>query len=499
MNKKTSISKEKFDIIVCGGGPSGSMAAIAAAREGSRVLLIEQYAFLGGSLTAMGVGPMMTFHNNVGEQVVKGYPDELIERLKTKGASPGHIEDVITYCSTITPFDSEHLKIELEDMITESGGTILYHTFLVDVVAEAGNIKSVIAANKKGLLEYEADFFIDSTGDGDLARISGVSFKTGRDSDGLMQPLTMNLKVANVDRERVKEYVRKYPDRCLFDYGLEEGMKRLETSPRISLKGYIPELMEARKKGELSVPREFVLLFETGTLGVFILNMSRIQGLDGTDPYELSEAEMIGRKQCMEIFKFLRKYCEGFENCVRMDTSAQVGVRETRRIEGHYTMTESDIVNAVIPEDAIALGGYPIDIHSPDKVETNSVFFKKGTIYGIPLRSLVPKGFTNLLINGRCIDSTHEALAAIRVTPQLMAVGQGAGTVAHFCVTQNKSPLEIDVNELKSRLEENGAFLKVPKDFFMYSEDFGKDEVPDDLNQFIFSQEEKLKRQNKQS
>jgi hypothetical protein len=491
MIEKMNISKEKFDVIVCGGGPSGSMAAIAAAREGSKVLLIEQYAFLGGSLTAMGVGPMMTFHNNVGEQVVKGYPDELIERLKAKGASPGHIEDVITYCSTITPFDSEHLKIELEDMITEAGGIILYHTFLVDVVTEDGKIKSVIAANKKGLIKYEAHFFIDSTGDGDLAKMAGVSFKAGRDSDGLMQPLTMNLKVANVDRERVKEYARKNSDRCLFDYGLEEGLKRLETSPRISLKGYIPELKEARMNGDISIPREFVLLFETGTLGVFILNMSRIQGLNGADPYELSQAEMIGRKQCVEIFNFLRKYCEGFENCIRMDTSAQVGVRETRRIEGHYTITESDIVNAVIPEDAIALGGYPIDIHSPDKVETNSVFFKKGTIYGIPLRSLVPKEITNLLINGRCIDSTHEALAAIRVTPQLMAVGQGAGTVAHFCVTQGKPPLELDIKEVKSRLEQNGAFLEVPKDFFMLSEDFGKDEVLDDANQFIFSKEEK--------
>ncbi|MBI6117596.1 FAD-dependent oxidoreductase [Salegentibacter maritimus] len=488
MIDKKNISKESFDIIICGGGPSGSMAAIAAAREGSNVLLIEQYAFLGGTLTAMGVGPMMTFHNNVGEQVVKGYPDELIERLKTKGASPGHIEDVITYCSTITPFDSEALKIELEDMVTEAGGTILYHTMLVDVVVEDGKVKSIIAANKNGLVEYRADFFIDSTGDGDLAKMAGLTFKSGRDTDGLMQPLTMNLKVANVDREKVKKYARKYPERCLFDYGKEEGLRRLETAPRISLKGYIPELKEARKRGEVSVPREFVLLFETGTLGVFILNMSRIQGLDGTDPYELSQAEMIGRKQCVEIFNFLKNYCEGFENCVRMDTSAQVGVRETRRIDGHYTITEEDIISASIPEDTIALGGYPIDIHSPDKVETNSVFFKKGTVYGVPLRSLVPKGISNLLINGRCIDATHEALAAIRVTPQLMAVGQGAGTVAHLCVNQNKSPLDIDIKELRLKLQEKGALIDVPKRFFMFSEDFGKDEVLDDQNQFIFSE-----------
>lgn len=488
MRQREDITNEKFDVIVCGGGPSGSMAAIAAAREGSKVLLVEQYAFLGGSLTAMGVGPMMTFHNNVGEQVVKGYPDELIERLKAKGASPGHIQDVITYCSTVTPFDSEYLKIELEDMITEAGGKILYHTMLVDVIKENDKIKSILVANKNGLVKYEANFFIDSTGDGDLAEKAGVSFKMGRNMDGLMQPLTMNLKVANVDRDKVINYAKKHPDRCYFDYGVKEGLSRLEKSPRISLKAYIPELKEARKNGDISVPREFVLLFETGTLGVFILNMSRIQGLNGAEPNELSKAEMIGRKQCVEIYNFLRKYCEGFENCIRMDTSAQVGVRETRRIEGNYTITEKDIINGYIPEDTIALGGYPIDIHSPDKVETNSVFFKKGTIYGIPLRSLVPRAYSNLLINGRCIDSTHEALAAIRVTPQLMAVGQGAGTVAHICVKENKSPMEIDFKKVKSKLEEKGAFLTVPKNYYMFSENFGSDEAVQDHNQFIFSE-----------
>lgn len=484
MDKK--MRNEDYDIIICGGGPSGSMAAIAAAREGSKVLLIEQYAFLGGSLTAMGVGPMMSFHNNVGEQVVRGYPDELIERLKTKGGSPGHVEDVITYCSTITPFDSELLKIELENMVTEAGGTILYHTSLVDIIMNDGKISSIIAFNKNGLVEYNANFFIDSTGDGDLANKAGVPFKSGRNSDGLKQPLSMNLKVANVDREKVKRYAREYPERCLFDYGKDEGLRRLETSPRISLKGYIPELKEAIKLGILSVQREFVLLFETGTLGVFILNMSRIQGHDATDPYELSQAEMIGRRQCSEIFNFLRKYCVGFENCIRMDSSAQVGVRESRRFTGHYTMTEEDIINSIIPDDTIALCGYPIDIHSPDKLGTHSVFFKKGTTYGIPLRSLVPKGISNLLINGRCIDTTHEALAAIRVTPQLMAVGQGAGTVAHFCSTQGKSPLDLEFSEVKSRLEKNGAFIKIPKDFFMFSKDFGKDDIIEDKNKFLY-------------
>jgi hypothetical protein len=485
------LNHEKYDVIVCGGGPSGAMAAIAAAREGAKVLLVEQYAFLGGTLTAMGVGPMMSFHNNVGEQVVKGYAQELIDRLIARGASVGHVEDVITYCSTVTPFDAEQMKIELEQMFLGAGGTLLYHTMLVDVATEGDRVTAIIAANKAGLTRFEAAFFIDSTGDGDLAYRAGVPFKQGRDEDGKTQPMTMKLKVANVDREAVKRYAREHPERCLFDYGTEEGLRRLESSPRISLKGYIPELKRARDAGEVSVNREFVLLFETGTQGVFIINVSRIQGLDGTNPYDIARAETIGRQQCSEIFAFLRKHCVGFEHAVRMDSAAQVGVRETRRMDGRYTITAEDLLEGRRPDDSIALGGYPLDIHSPDKAETVTHFFRLGTVYGIPLRALVPRGFGNLLMNGRCLSATHEALAGIRTTPQLMAVGQGAGTVAAMAVRDGKGAMELDFAVVKQRLEANGAFLTVPSNFYLFSEDFGKDRALDDPNKYIFERQAK--------
>jgi hypothetical protein len=471
-----------YDIIVVGGGPSGSMAAIAAAREGSKVLLIEQYAFLGGTLTAMGVGPMMTFHNNANEQVVKGYPHELVERLMAKGASPGHIVDATTYVSTLTPFDSEALKIELETMVLEAGATILYHTTLVDVETSDNLITAILIANKAGLTKLNASVFIDASGDGDLSSRAGVPFKKGRDEDGKTQPMTMNLKVGNVDRKRFLAYVHKNPDDCFFEFGPEKGLELLEQAPRISIKCFIKDLRDAWKRGEISFYREYMLMFETNILGQFIVNVSRIQDLDGTNPYDLSQAETIGRKQCSEIFQFLKQYGIGFEDAIRLDSSSQVGVRESRRIEGLYTLTAKDLIECRIFEDTIALGGYPVDIHAPSGKGTKTTFFKLGTTYGVPLRCAIPKNLKNLLVNGRCLSATHEALAGVRVTPIMMAFGQGIGLAASKAVELGVPVQELPFEPIAERLQATGALVRLPEGSYMFSEDFGKDDPLDDPN-----------------
>jgi hypothetical protein len=450
---------DSYDVIVAGGGPSGAMAAIAAARQGARTLLIEQHGFLGGSLTAMGVGPMMSFHDNLRRQIIGGLPQELIDRMVKKGSSPGHVDDVITYCATVTPFDSEALKMELETMIEEAGADLLYHTLVVDAAVVDGRLTHLLVANKAGLTQLKASIFIDASGDGDVAVRAGVPFAKGREQDGLTQPMTMNLKVGNVDTDLLRRYARENPDDCEFDAGAAEGLRRLETSPRVSLKAFIGPLRRAREAGEISTPREFILLFETGTPGVFILNVSRIQGLDGTNPYDLSKAETIGRRQCAEIFRFLKKHAPGFEHAIRMDTSAQIGVRETRRIQGLYTLNQDDILNGVQFPDALCLGGYPIDIHAPSGEGTATRFFKPGTQYSIPLRCLLTEQVPNLLVGGRCLSATHEALAAIRVTPQMMALGQGTGTVAALCIRHHCDPRQLDFRLVREALVANGAML----------------------------------------
>ena len=455
-------SRSSYEVIVLGGGVSGSMAAIASARLGVKTLLVEEQGFLGGSLTSMGVGPMMSFHNGAGEQLVLGLPEELISRLKRRGASPGHIPDTTTYCSTVTPFDSEELKIELETMLAEAGGEILYHTQLAGVECTGEGIDRVVVCNKAGLTSLQAQTFVDSTGDGDLASRAGAPFQKGRERDGVSQPMTMNLKVGNVDMTALRAYVEANPEDFNWPQGAETGLSRLRLSPCVSLGGFKRAWQAARQSGEVEVPRDDVLFFETATPGVLIVNTSRVQGLDATNPFELSRAETIGRRQCAQIFAFLRKHCAGFSQAIRMDTAPKIGVRESRHIKGLYQITAEDLVHETSFPDPIALGGYPIDIHSPSGAQTDSVHLRPGARYQIPLRSLLVQEPRNLVVVGRCISATHEASAAFRVTPIAMAIGQAGGAVAALASQQNAPAAEVSYEQVRATLIQQGARLPPP-------------------------------------
>ena len=465
--KGMKAARTPYDVVVAGGGVSGSMAAIAAARAGVKVLVIEEQGFLGGSLTAMGVGPMMSFHNPAGQQVVRGLPDEMIERLKARGASLGHIPDTTTYCSTVTPFEAEELKIELETMLVEAGGEYLYHTQIAEVERRGNAIASVTVCNKRGLTPVHATVFIDATGDGDVAARAGVPFHAGRPADHAMQPMTMNLKVGNVDTAAIRQYALEHPDDFLFHpLGQEEALRRLRASPRLSLAGFLRAWTAARARGEVDVPRDQVLFFETPTPGVVIVNTSRIIGLDPTDPFQLSRAESIGRRQCVQIFNFLKKHAVGFQQAIRMDTSAKIGVRESRHIEGRYTITAEDILTSRAFADCIAVGGYPIDIHASGDTATHTTHLEPDTKYQIPLRALEPQRVDNLLVVGRCISATHEAAAAFRVTPISMAIGQGGGVAAAEAVHAGAPIAALPFERIRARLLAQNAFLPSSAGFF---------------------------------
>lgn len=455
------IDGSNWDVIVLGGGPSGSVAAMASAGSGARTLLVEKGPFLGGSLTAMGVGPMMSFHNKAGTQVVKGLPLEVVDRLVARGGSPGHIPDAITYCSTVTPFDSESLKQVLEEMVLERNGTILFHTQLAAVERTGKQIDSVILCHKGGLSRETARVVVDATGDADFAGRAGVPFAKGRTSDGAMQPMTMNLKVANVDSAKVRDYAEKHPEEFWFRDGAEAGLAQLRLASRVSLGGFLTLWREAKARKEVDVPRGDVLFFETATPGVYIVNTSRIQGLDATDPYQLSKAETEGRRQCRQIFDFLKKYCAGFEQAVYVGSGPQVGVRESRHVQGLYTLTAEDLAAEVAFPDPVATGGYPIDIHSPTGDSTESVHLRDDIAYSIPMRSLLVESPENVVFVGRGISATHEAAAAFRVTPIAMAIGQAGGTIAALsALDPEKTPANrFPYQRVRETLLANGAFL----------------------------------------
>lgn len=448
-----------YDVIVVGGGIAGALAAVSAGRNGSNVLLIEQEGYLGGMLTAGGVGPMMSFHTGE-KQIIKGLTDELIERLKSKGKSPGHIFDTTGYVATVTPFDSEAMKFELETMVLESGGQLLYHTMLADVKIEDRSIDSIVVCNKSGLTKIKAKIYIDATGDADLSVWSGVEFNKGRPGDGLCQPMTMNMKFTNVSIDGIKAFIRKHPEQFP---RINEDVEIIDKSPRLSLGGFNELFKEAVENGEITFKRNNdILFFETNNRNEVIVNTTRVINFDPTDSFDLTAAEIEGRRQVQELEKFLIKRVPGFENAIMIGSGPRIGVRSSRQIKGLYTLTKKDLISCKSFEDRIAFSAYPVDIHPPEGIElskTEDEFITYGGMYSIPYRSMVNEKVDNLITVGRCISATYEAQGAIRTTPTVGAIGHAGGAAASLAVKAGLPTREVSIGELRVLLISQGAYI----------------------------------------
>jgi hypothetical protein len=402
---------------------------------------------------------MMTFH--AGErQVIRGIPDQLVQRLVEAGASPGHIADTIGYASSVTPFDAEGMKAVLEEMLAEDGVEALFHGMLADAEMSEKRIGRILVCTKAGLQTVSGKVYVEATGDGDLMAHAGVDYVKGRDSDGAMQPMTTNFRVGNVDIARIKQYMLAHPD----EFWSGNGVPSRE-SERLSVSGFYKHVREGAEAGDFPTDRGSLLFFETNTRGEVNVNTTHIFGKDATDPRQLSQAEIEGRKQARTVFSFLRKRIPGFEKAVYLSTGFQIGVRESRRLKGAYTLTVSDLVENRSFTDGIVLAGYPVDIHPPTPEDAKAALSAKrakhsipqGRVYQIPYRTMITPQAKNLLVTGRCLSAEHEALGAIRVTPIAMAIGQAAGTAAGLSVRRECSPHQIDIDELKETLKENGA------------------------------------------
>lgn len=451
--------QKEYDVVVAGGGVSGCAAAVSAARSGASVILIEQNAFVGGTLTACGVGPMMTFH--AGEkQVIKGFMQEVVDNLVKLDYSPGHVPDTKQYTDTVTPFSSEGLKLVLDDMLVQSGCTVLYHTFTGAVSVDEAKVSGITVCNKDGLNTIKGKVFIDATGDGDIAAWAGAPMTKGRPEDGASQPMTLKMKYCGVDTAKLKNHVlnniEEFP---LVDEHKELFIKDIP----IDLEGFNKEVASAKKAGELSIARENILLFGTNRNGEYIINTTRVIDHDSTDAISLSDAEILGRKQCAELDRFLRKSVPGFENAILEFTGPSIGVRGSRQLKGVYTLKAEDILNCRQFNSVICHSGYPIDIHNPKGEGTSSTFLKKrGSYYSVPYEIMVCEEFENLLVTGRCVSATFEAQASVRLTPSCGAMGQAAGVAAAQAVKKGVDVKNIDVAEMQTSLLNQGAYLEIP-------------------------------------
>jgi hypothetical protein len=441
--------------LVVGGGNAGCAAALAAARHGARTLLVERYGFLGGTATAAMVGPWMTFHSG-DERIVGGIAQEIVERLVKMGASPGHVRDASDYVPTITPFDPEIHKALLFEMMAESGVDLLLHAYFLDALGTRGQfVTGGRFATVAGPREELATVTIDASADAYVAASAGVEVQQG-DAKGRVQPATLIFRLSHVDLLETARYVREHPDQ------LRSSLTNAERTPeRLTAVAGLYELWErARARGEVSVPRELVSFFATPYADEVIVNMTRVVGIDPLDPDDLTRAEVEARGQVMELLGFFRRDVPGFANCRLAATATQIGIRESRRIVGEYTLTREDVLEAQAFDDAVARSAYPIDIHNPSGSGTATQRLAPGTAYEIPYRCLVPAHVDGLLVAGRCISTTHEALASTRLTPTVMTLGQAAGTAAALAAERKLRPRDVPVDVLRGQLVRDGVDLR---------------------------------------
>ncbi|MDL2229199.1 FAD-dependent oxidoreductase [Treponema sp. OttesenSCG-928-L16] len=418
-----------WDIIVAGGGPAGISAAVSAAREGQKVALIERYGILGGNMVIGHVAPILGM---VGKGTLR---DELLSLIGVAG------NDMIG--ETGLAHDFENAKIAIAGFVgAEKNLDVLLQTPVVDVIMEQNSITALLISTKEGLQIIRGNYFIDASGDGDLAFFAGNPVEMGRESDGLVQPVTLEFTLTDVDEGRALSCIGDVDDVQL------NGERFLDFTARCAKEGLLPELMAA------------VRLHRTTTPGERQVNTTQKNGVNALDNTQLFPAEIDLRRQIRQLVEFLRKYVPGYEKCKIKSSSSTLGVRETRRVIGEYILTAEDMAAGRRFEDVVVHNAeFIVDIHNPAGAGQAEECIQYVKPYDIPWRSLVPVKTDNLILSGRCISGTHRAHASYRITSICIATGQAAGTAAAVCCKEKCLPRQAPVKKIQDALKNQGADL----------------------------------------
>lgn len=449
--------RREVDVLVVGGGPSGIMAALAAVEDGLKVMLIESRSFVGGNMT-IGL-PILGFLGQKGNQIIKGLPQKLIDRLKAAEASSEHRPCPLHMSLTLV--EPEAVKTVGLQMLVEAGVEVLFYVFCAGVVKDGDELKGVIIESKAGREVLLAKTIIDCSGDADVAFRAGVPCEFGNEEGGV-QPPTLMFCLGGVDTEKLRLSIAEEPRTYLTDFIPSEYFGQNNQFVLVGMRNLIKKAQEAG----LRLATERTILITGLRKGEVWVNMTRINGVNGTDPASLSFGEIDGRDQIRDIQRYLIEYVPGFEQAYFLRTAPFLGIRETRRIVGHYTMTREDIMACQHFDDAIAVASYPLDIHHPQGGGCTLEWC--GDCYDIPYRSLVPQKIKNLLVAGRSISTTHEAMSAIRVMAPCMAMGEAAGRAARIALRDGVQPADVDVRKVQKELLEKGAYLRKPVEEKVY-------------------------------
>jgi FAD dependent oxidoreductase len=439
------------DVVVLGGGVAGLSAALAAADTGAKVVLVEKGNCLGGTATA---GMMSLFYTPY--RCAHGLPKQVFDRLiAVGGAFPGEVISV----------DHEAFKTVALEMVSERGIELVFHTTFSDVIADGNRVRGIVIENKGGRSAILADIVVDTSGDADIAAKMGAPLLKGRDDDNKMRPMSLLFRLGGVDVRAMLDYVRTNPQD--FSQDPNNQMIDLETG-NIRIFGFFSLVGRAKAAGMLYDDCHYFRVEAINPeRGTMLVNTVRIYNVDGTNPTDLTRAEVIGRRQQKLILEFAREYVPGCSHAYVLDTASHIGVRETRRIIGGYVLTEEDILDGVHFEDSIGIDSNKQNPkgprHSPDgkegslqDAETREMVARLFT-YEIPYRCLLPQGVDGLLVAGRAISANHAADGYTRNQPACMVTGQAAGVAAALASCKVIEPRQVDVGDLQVALRKLGT------------------------------------------
>ncbi|HSD16679.1 MAG TPA: FAD-dependent oxidoreductase [Thermomonas sp.] len=417
-----------YDVIVCGGGPAGLIAAVAAARNGAKTLLIERYGFVGGMSTSALVTPISEFRH-FGKQHIGGIPFELLQRAAELGGAD------VTLESGNFPVNDEIMKLAAQRLLLESGVTLLYHSWFSDCVTEGDRVTHVIVQNKAGRVAYRGSVFVDCTGDADLVRSAGFPTTKG----DVLQPATLWFQLGGVDTNAL-------------DYLFRDAVDGMLPVSQV-IRG---RLLELNEQGEIPIfgGPWINKFFHDGMVSINVLR----EATDASDPEWFTKTECSLRENLQLVIDVLRREFPEFRDCWLAKSGIQTGVRESYHIVGLYQLQRDDILVPKAFPDTIAKGAHVIDIHSSDSNEQNGLVVPRQE-YNIPFRCLVPQGSINLVTAGRCLCADGPGFGSVRVMATCMAMGQGAGTAAALSFKHGHSMSDIDVAQLRATLIKQGAVL----------------------------------------
>ena len=457
-----TINKE-FDVVVLGAGPGGLAAALAAARNGAKVLLAEKNGFLGGNM-AIGL-PLLGFLDKDGKKVIGGIADEFMKDMAAYKTAYGNAASDHKVCpmhNSVTLYDHELFKIVALHKVMEAGIEVLFHTDIEAVNVENAQLKEITLRGKGWKIFVKAKAFIDASGDGDMAYLTGASYEKGQKDTGVLQPPTMMFTLAGVDIDRTIDYLAANPDQMerskTIDCASGYDADFFRSDPNFVMVAMRKLFSELRAQGKMPVNRENIIVINSLLPGQVHMNCTRHLGTDGSDVFSVTKAEIEGYLQIEKFVETLHQHVPGFENCYISHIFPALGIRESRRFSGIRQLTEEDVVNGVFNDETIGIGSYCVDIHAGDGLST---IFTKIPAYGIPYGITVSDEIEGLMFAGRCASMDAVAMSSARVMPICMAIGEAAGVGAALAVKQNISPKDVDVAQVRQILLAAGAILSV--------------------------------------